>query len=272
MFNVLRSLEGVWRASSRLALTADGVEGEAGGGEGAGGGSSHQPVEGEQGSGGQRGTGDTGGQGQMIPKSRFDEVNNLLKQFKQHGTPEEIAQLKERVKWMQDNPGKRYNEKELQEIERELLQVPRMAAAVQNADRFAKYMERQSRTYVAEGNRRTEKFLSDMGREPNEKNKIALTNALSGIISSDEDLMERFLGFDTSVFEEAFKVFKSGLIGDVKNIPGAGLQAKKLAPKASGVKPQAPPQKAQNNEPKTEREQLDEAGDMAFDVLLSHGE
>lgn len=268
MNRILRALEGVWQPKHSLTIDGDGgVEGEGG----AGGGSGHQPVEGEQGTNGQRVTGDTGGQGQMIPKSRFDEVNNLLKQFKALGSPEEIAKLKERVQWMQDNPGKRYNEKEIQEIERELLQVPRLSAAIQNADRFQKYLERQGKTYVAEGNRRTEKFLTDMGREANDKNKVALTNALSGIISSDETLMERFLGFDPTVFDDAFKVFKSGIIGDVKNIPGAGLQAKKVAPKAPGVKPQVPP-KAQNNEPKSERDMLDEAGDMAFDVLLSHGE
>jgi hypothetical protein len=265
MNRILQSLEGGWSPASRFALMAEGVEGEAGGGE-----TGHQPVEGELGSEGSRPTGDTGAS-HMIPKSRFDEVNNMLKQFKALGSPAEIRQALERLRWLEQNPGKRFSDQEVEQIERELLQVPRFAKAISAADRMEAYLQRQSKAYISEGNRRTEKFLTDLGREVNDKNVVALTNALSGIISSDEALMERFLGFDPTVFDDAFKVFKTGLFGDMKNIPGASVQAKKQPAK---TKP-APAGGAAPKEPKkdlTEREMLDDAGDAAFELLMQHQE
>jgi hypothetical protein len=267
MNRTLRHLEGWCNPSQRFVLLAEGLDSEAGAGE-----ASHQPVEGEPESEGPRTAGDTGAS-HMIPKSRFDEVNAKLKAFKELGSPEEIRRALERLRWLEQNPGKRFTDQEAEQIERELLQVPRFARIASVADRMEAFLQRQSKAYIAEGNRRTEKFLADLGREVNEKNLVALTNALSGIISSDESLMERFLGFDPTVFDDAFKVFKTGLIGDAKNPPGASLQAKKQP--AKPAKPAQAAQAAPVKEPKkdlTEREILDEAGDAAYELLMQHQE
>jgi len=268
MDRVLRSLEGLWTPADRFMLSVDGVEGEAGGGGGTPG---SQPVEGDEGSSADRVAGDKGVREQMVPISRFNEVNNALKQYKALGDLSSVQKSLERARWMQDNPGKRYNEKELTEIESELRQIPSLQRAIAAAERFEKHQERLTKAYVADGNKRTEGFLQSMGREVNDKNRVALTNALTGIISSDEALMDRFLALDSTVFEEAFKQFKSGLVGDVKNIPGANLQAKK-APVQKTVAKTGSPVVREPKKELTEREALDEAGDAAFEMLLSHGE
>lgn len=273
MFRILRSIEGLWTPRNSFGLFDNaGVEGEAGS-EGAGGGEGgQQPVEGEQGSDGSRAPGGQGGS-HMIPKSRFDEVNNSLKAFKDLGlSAEQIRNMQQRMKWMEENPGKRYTDKETDAIQRELLQVPAVAKAVQMADRYDKYMERLSKNYVSDGNKQTESFLKELGREVNDKSRNALTNALSGIISSDKEMMERFMSFDPSVFKDAFLAFKESMgLAAPPKIPGAALQSKKVPSKPVGPGKAPSGKEPANEPPKSERDLLDEAGDNAFDLLQAHG-
>ena len=264
MFRVLRSIEGNWSPRSRYSLFIDG-EGE--GNDGAGGDSGEQVhVEGEQ-QDQSRAASDKGEQ--MIPKSRFDEINNALKQYKALGDVQGIQRMRERMEFMEKNPGKRYTEKEITDIENELTQVPAVAQAIRSAKQFNAYMERQTRNYTSEGTRQTESFLKDMGREVTERSRVALTNALCGIIQSDEALMERFMGHDPSVFKEAFKYFQEGVTGaGPRKVPGLEQQQKK-----GGSKPvvkQGGNQPQRSKEPQSERDMLDEAGEAAFDTLLAH--
>jgi len=209
---------------------------------------------------------------QMIPKSRFDEINNALRQFKALGLDVAgIQKMQQRVKFMEENPGKRYTDKEIHDIESELSQVPGIAAAIQSAQRYNAFMERQNRNYTSEGTRQTEGFLKEMGREVNDKTRAALTNAICGIIQSDPDLMDRFLGHDSSVFKEAFKSFKEGVIGGgERRVPGLGDQLKKSAPKPGSLPSKGKPAERVAKEPQSERDMLDEAGEAAFDTLLAH--
>jgi len=263
MSRVLRSIEGSWLPRSRYSLSADG-EGEEN--EGVGGGSGDQvQVEGEAGDS-SRAASDKGEQ--MIPKSRFDEINNVLKQYKALGDIQGIQRMRDRMEFMEKNPGKRYTEKEIIDIENELSQVPAVAQAIRSAKQFNAYMERQTRNYTSEGTRQTEGFLKDMGRDVTERSRVALTNALCGIIQSDETLMERFMGHDPSVFKEAFKYFQEGVSGaSLRKVPGMTEQQKKLGPKP--VAKQGGNQAQRNKEPQSERDMLDEAGEAAFDTLLA---
>jgi len=227
-------------------------------------------VEGQQtqveGEAGERAAGDKGEQ--MIPKSRFDEINNALKQYKALGDIQGIQRMRERMEWMEKNPGKRYTDQQITEIERELTQVPAVAQAIQSAQRFNAYMERQTRNYTSEGTRQTEGFLKDMGREVTDRSRVALTNALCGIIQSDEALMERFMGHDPGVFKEAFKYFQEGVSGGIaRKVPGMMEQQKKAGGKP--VQRSASQQPQKSKEPQSERDLLDEAGEAAFDTLLA---
>lgn len=267
MFRVLRSIEGVLNPLAKFKLFEE-VEGEEGAGSGGGSGDG-APVEGsDEAQAATRAASVKGDQGQMIPKARFDEVYNTLKEYKKFGDPGTIRKLQERLEWLEKNPGKVRPDTEISEIERELSQVPAFAETLRAAKSWQAHQQRQAKMYVSEGNRQTESFIKELGREVTEKNKTALTNALSGIIQSDEALLERFLGHDPTVFKDAFLEFRKGLYGDVKHIPGATVQAKKAPVKPVG-KPQAAAPK-QGAEPKTERDVLDEASDAAYDLLMNH--
>jgi hypothetical protein len=263
MSRILRSIAGNWSPRTRYSLFIDGEgEGDEGAGEGSGG---QVQVEGEQGDQ-SRAASDKGEQ--MIPKSRFDEINNVLKQYKALGDIQGIQRMRERMEFMEKNPGKRYTDKEITDIENELTQVPAVAQAIRSSQRFNAYMERQTRNYTSEGTRQTEGFLKDMGRDVTDRSRVALTNALCGIIQSDEALMERFMGHDPSVFKEAFKYFQEGVSGGIpRKVPGMAEQQKKAGSKP-GTKPTGgQPQKSK--EPQSERDLLDEAGEAAFDTLLA---
>jgi len=268
---LFQKVEGLWLPSYRLGLfdDADGVEGVEDTGTGAG--NNNPPVEGEDRGG--RVAGDTGGTGHMIPKTRFDEVNARLAEYKKYGDPATIQAMRDRIAWMEANPGKKFSEKELQNIEAELAQVPGLSRAMNAAARFEAFEAKQSKRYLDFGGRQTDKFLAEIGRTPDDKNRSALSHALAGVIQSDPEMLDRFYSFDPEVFADAFKAFRSQIFGNVPlkrpMIPGADVQRTKVTPKTA---PSGKVVKQTPTEPQSEREILDEANEAAFSALMDAAE
>lgn len=269
---LFEKVDGLWLPSYKFNLfDGDGeVEGVEDTGTGAGG--QNTPTEGEEQPDG-RVAGDTGGSGHMVPKQRLDAVLAQLREYKKYGDPAAIQKAVDRLAWMEANPGKKYSEKELQSIEAELLQVPGLSRAMSAAQRFEQFEAKQSKRFVDYGGRQTDKFLTELGRTPDDKNRAALSHAIAGVIQSDPDLLDRFYGLDTEVYADAFKAFRNQLLGNLPlkrpAIPGADVQRTKVAAKAPAGKA---PAKAAQTEPKTDRELLDEAGDAAFEALMDSAE
>lgn len=269
---LFEKVDGLWLPSHKFSLF-DGEGGVEGVEEtGSGGGGNEPRVEGEE--TGERVAGETGATGHMVPKARLDAVLAQLREFKKFGDPATIAKMKERMEWMEANPGKKFSDKELQSIEAELSQIPGLSRAMNAATRFEQFEAKQSKRFVDYGGRQTDVFLKELGRTPDDKNRAALSNALAGVIQSDPDLLDRFYSFDAEVFADAFKAFRTQIFGNIPlkrpQVPGADVQRTKVAPRAAA--PGKPPAKAANNEPKSDRELLDEAADAAFEALMESAE
>ena len=275
---LMQQLAGDWSPVLAFMLFDDNGTGDEGGGDvGGGEGGEHTeertPTEGED--TGRRAAGDTGGTGPMIPKTRFDEVNRQLQAFKQFGTPEQVKALKDRIAWMEKNPGKKYNDQEVSDIERELRQVPALQRMFAMADRYEQQEQRQAKRYTSYGDRLTDKFLGELGRTPDDKNRAALSHALVGVIQSDPEMLERFFALDQEVFADAFKQFKLNIFGNAgikRPVPGADVQRLKQPAPKPGQKTDGKKPPANNQQEKTDRDILDEANDAAYEALLAAGE
>lgn len=265
-------VEGLWLPSYKFGLFDGEEEVEGVESTGTGAGDQGQRVEGEEETG-ERVASDKGASGHMVPKARLDAVLTQLREYKKYGDPAAIQKAVDRLAWMEANPGKKYSEKELQSIEAELLQVPGLSRAMSAAQRFEAFEAKQSKRFVDYGGRQTDKFLAELGRTPDDKNRAALSHAIAGVIQSDPDLLDRFYSLDTEVYADAFKAFRNQLLGSVSlkrpAIPGADVQRTKVATKAPAGKA---PAKAAQTEPKSDRELLDEAGDAAFEALMDSAE
>jgi hypothetical protein len=234
-------------------------------------------IEGQEGQppieGAERDSGDTGGQGkpqkgEWIPKHRFDEVNQGYTKYKEFGKPEDIAKNLARLKELEALPQNRTTDKEKSEIRKELLNVFPELQVMSNM------LEVQKQVYTARGAELNNDFLKELGIEVNEPNNQYLQELLSGIIAADQKLLRRFYAMDPKVFESAFAVAKKTFWPNVRKIvPGAGVQAKKVLPKA-------PDKQKTQDEPNgkkpggqlgrlEERDELDKASEAAFAMLES---
>lgn len=228
--------------------------------------------EGQQASGGERASGDTGEQppkdGKWIPKHRFDEVNQGYAAYKEFGKPEDIKRQLGRLKELEALPANRINDKEKLEIRKELLHVfPELQGMLS-------MQEVQRQAYTERGATVNNDFLKEIGIEANEANNQYLQELLSGVIAADQKLLRRFYAMDTSVFADAFAVAKKTFWPNVRKVvPGAQLQNKKVAPKAPAT--QKPGEHEQKKDPNAalsrmdERSLMDEASEQAFALLES---
>lgn len=218
---------------------------------------------------GQRDAGDKGEQpptdGKWIPKHRFDEVNTALGAFRKYGKPEDIERRLARLDQLEKLPANRVTDREADEIRKELLHVfPQLGTLIT-------YMDAQRETYIERGASLNNDFLKELGLEVNDTNNQYLQELLSGVIASDKKLLRRFGGMDQGVFKDAFEIAKKTFWPGVKRpVPGAGVQAKKEAPKTPIKQGEGKGAEKKETGPTSrleEREYLDSASEKAFELL-----
>jgi hypothetical protein len=214
---------------------------------------------------------DTGRQAaeHMIPKHRFDEVNNRFNAYKVFGSPEELKAKLARLEALERQPQNRYTQDQAKEIREDLLRVfPELQGVLET-------QQTQTKSFVSFGVKQNEKFLQELGVEVNENNNNYLQELLGGVIARTPELTTRFLARDQTVFADAFKAAKTAFWPNTKRaVPGLDkTQIKTPAKPGSTGKPA---QKAQASEikpgPLMERELLDKAGEEAFELLSSQME
>lgn len=198
----------------------------------------------------------------MIPKYRFDEVNQRYRPYRELGlSPEDIKQKLARLEELERQPQNYYTDERKTQVREDLMRVfPELQSLVSTH-------ESNSKSFVSAGVAQTNEFLKSIGIEATEKNNRLYQNIIGGFIQEDPEMARRFYARDRTVFADAIKAIRPLLGLSKRIVPGLDTARGKTPlkqPAAQQAKPNGETKPEIKPGPLFERQVLDEAGEAAF--------